>query len=284
MEIIPGEHQICYKFTIKINNFKKVFKTQEEVRTQYIEIVPGKNIAIVVKKQPDSGSFLFLELLAGEAVDPPRLAGFAEISLGNNSQQFKLGDALGENYLQFDAISRTLVLPGQFGWALTSSGSYGDALQIKFKLFTQSEEKTLPESLKSSRYLSTQTMRIMKDESTADLKITCGERDNKKVFAVHKSFFCASSPVFRAAIESDMVEGRTKEIYIEEVDEKTLQKLIHYVYTGELTGPDLNIQLVAWLADKYDLPGMKELLCFRMREDTDNENIADMLIAAGKLQ
>ena len=122
----------------------------------------------------------------------------------------------------------------------------------------------------------------MQDESTTDMKISCGEKDNKKIFNVHKSFFCAISPVFRAAIESDMIEGRTKEIYIEEVDEKTVEELINYIYTGDFTGEDLNVQMVAWLADKYDLPGMMDLLCFRMNEDVEDENIADMLIAAGK--
>ena len=104
------------------------------------------------------------------------------------------------------------------------------------------------------------------------------------MFPIHKNFFCDSSPVFRAAIESDMLEGRTKEIYIEEVDPGTLQELINYVYTGNFTGAGLNVQMVAWLADKYDMPGMMDLLCSRMKEgeDVGPERIADMLIAAGK--
>ena len=123
----------------------------------------------------------------------------------------------------------------------------------------------------------------MQDESTTDMKISCGEKDNKKIFNVHKIFFCAISPVFRAAIESDMIEGRTKEIYIEEVDEKTLKEMINYVYTGDFTGADLNVENVAWLADKYDIPGMMDLLCDRMKaEAVGPEIIADMIIAGGK--
>ena len=105
-----------------------------------------------------------------------------------------------------------------------------------------------------------------------------GER--KKIFNVHKNFILDSCPVFRCAIESDMIEGRTKEIYIEEVDPATLQEMIHYIYTGKFTGADLNVEMVAWLADKYDLPGMMDLLCINMREveDVGPETIADMLI------
>ena len=38
------------------------------------------------------------------------------------------------------------------------------------------------------------------------------------------------------------------------------------------------------MADKYDIPGMMELLCQRMKEDEDvgPEKIADLLITAGK--
>ena len=60
-----------------------------------------------------------------------------------------------------------------------------------------------------------------------------------------------------------------------------MREMIHYVYTGELTGEDLNVQMVAWVADKYQLSGMMDLLCFRMKEDeVEDKYIADMLIAA----
>ena len=62
-----------------------------------------------------------------------------------------------------------------------------------------------------------------------------------------------------------------------------MKEMINYVYTGDFTGADLNVEMVAWLADKYDLPGMMDLLCFRMKEDVVGpEIIADILIAAGK--
>ena len=59
--------------------------------------------------------------------------------------------------------------------------------------------------------------------------------------------------------------------------------MINYIYTGDFTGADLNVEMVAWLADKYDIPGMMNLLCQRMKdEEVGPEIIADMLIAAGK--
>lgn len=246
----------------------------------------------------EDDKFVSVELVAGEGVAPPRLAGKVEIILGDFSQAFSFGDPLKEKYLQFDDTTRSLVLkPGKVSNIYTSDGAWhtplavtlvpvkltggagGDTLKIRFTLFTKT---SLPDSLKSPKYLFIQNTKIMKDESTADLKISCGEKENKKIFKVHKSFFSASSPVFRAAVESDMVEGRTKEIYIEEVDEKTIEEMISFIYTGQFTGADLNVQKVAWLADKYDLPGMMELLCYRMNgvEVVDPETIADMIITA----
>ena len=37
--------------------------------------------------------------------------------------------------------------------------------------------------------------------------------------------------------------------------------MIHYVYTGELSGENLEIQKVVHLCDKYDLPGWLDLFC-----------------------
>ena len=160
-------------------------------------------------------------------------------------------------------------------------------MEIKFTLFcpgdtigTQ-ERVTLPESLKPATYLAELNKGIMEDDRTTDFKVICGAREKKTIFNVHKIFLCASSPVLRAAITSDMLEAKNSEIFIEDVDEKTVQEMINYIYTGELTGVDLDIQMVAWVADKYELPGMLDLLCFRMKVDeVEGVHIADMLLAA----
>merc|ERR1711974_453367 len=105
-----------------------------DVRSRDTEIFPGKKIAFVVKKLPEkdpSGKkykytrytplegpwteitewdkFVSLEVVAGEGVVPPRLAGMVEIILGRSSQAFRFGDPQNGEYLQFDA-TRSLVL------------------------------------------------------------------------------------------------------------------------------------------------------------------------------
>ena len=295
IEIFPGK-----KIAFVINILPEVDYKKMKF-TEYVPTAPPTGGKGKRTKITENDKFLSLELLAGKYVDPPRLAGKVEIILGDAYQSFTFGDPQKGEYLKFDAEDRSLLLfPGKIKFinhyyvenrflVKLSDAGKKDTLEIKFTLFyqgeiTQVQERSLSDFLKSSKYLSAQNMEIMKDVSTTDLKITCGKKEKKKIFKVDKSFFCASSPVFRATVESDMLEGRTKEIYIEEVDEKTVEEMIHFVYYGDFTGSDLNVQMVAWVADKYDLPGMMDLLCCRMKDDevVQPEIIADMLVAAGK--
>ena len=213
---ITVDLNISSSTTIKINKVKSFFKTEKELRSEDTEIFPGKKIAFVMKPLPEktpsghkytrywlrgvgdwtaitaNDKFISLELLAGEGVDPPSLAGKVEIILGDSSQSFTFGDPEKEEYLQFDDTSRRLALKPRTVDDLISDGGrwhtdiaaglvhveltgvgLEDTLEIKFNLFTPTQP--LERSLQSPSYLylSDQTTKIMKDESTADLKISC---------------------------------------------------------------------------------------------------------------
>ena len=239
-----------------------------------------------------SPELVTLGVTAGAVSSPVIGSSGDELSL-MLGKSYSFGDPSKGEYLQFDATSKILAIkPGNIDGLSGSGGHFPDlyasifhvmltdagkevSLQIIFTLIAQSQEY-----LQSARYLSDKNTKIMKDESTADLKITCGEKEKKKIFNVHKNIFCESSPVFRAAV----LEGKTWEIHIEEVDEMTIQEMISYVYTGKFTGADLNAEMVARLADKYNIPGMMDLLCCRMKiqKEFGAENLANMIIAAGK--
>ena len=83
---------------------------------------------------------------------------------------------------------------------------------------------------------------------------------------------------------SDMEEGKNGEMFIPDIDEKTLCTLIKYVYTGQIEmaeGQDL--QMLIQAADMYQLPRLITLVCNQMREaDINGERIADLLISAYK--
>ena len=93
----------------------------------------------------------------------------------------------------------------------------------------------------------------------------------------------ARSPVLRTMILGNMKEARKNEVFIEDIDAETLSMMISFIYTGDYdVGDDTDVQMVARAADKYDVKGFLDLLCFKMKtiDDIKNEFIADMLISA----
>ena len=118
---------------------------------------------------------------------------------------------------------------------------------------------------------------ILEDDDTADFTIRC----ETKEFRVHRNILCARSPVFRASILTDMQEASKGEIFVKEIDEKSLATIIHYIYTGELQlGKDPDIQMIAWAGTKYLLPGFMDFLSQQVKGDLSGEMIADLLITA----
>ena len=57
--------------------------------------------------------------------------------------------------------------------------------------------------------------------------------------------------------------GKKDEITIEGVNEKTIRVLIEYIYTGELPGEDFDLQKLIYLADKFRMQELRDLLCVR---------------------
>ena len=185
----------------------------------------------------DIDKFFWLQLIQKDYDSSLRLAGTVEIKLGESKQIVNFGDPQNENYDKF-SYGRFEIKPrnqldirfksGHFKSGSENlihvklSGAEEVDLELKFSLFcpgkvsnVQVKEKALPDSLKTSVNLKELNKAIMEDNSTTDLKITCGDKKKKKTFHVHKNFFCARSPVFRAAVETDMLEKKTSEIYIE---------------------------------------------------------------------
>ena len=66
----------------------------------------------------------------------------------------------------------------------------------------------------------------------------------------------------------------------------TFVAMLHYVYTGEMEeGLDIDLNKMIYAAEKYDLPGLMDLLFFKMKsDDIQEEFIPDLLIIADKYQ
>ena len=126
----------------------------------------------------------------------------------------------------------------------------------------------------------------MHDKATADFTITC----NGKNFPVHRAIISARSRVLRAMFQSDMEEAKTGVHKIDHppIDDKCLEEMIHFIYTGRLTGNYVDIQALCFAADKYDIKGLVRAICTKLEVGEAREGrvwygrpdqVADMLIA-----
>ena len=90
--------------------------------------------------------------------------------------------------------------------------------------------------------------------------------------------------MLRTMILGEMKEAQKNEVFIEDIDAETLFSMISFIYTGDFeVGYKTDVQMVARAADKYDIKGFLDLLCFKMKTgNVANDLIAEMLITADR--
>ena len=85
--------------------------------------------------------------------------------------------------------------------------------------------------------------KLMKDPETADFTLKIVD----KKFKVHKAVLGARSGVFRTMFLSGMKDAVEGEAVITDVDEETLQEVLHYIYTGKLSGKEFSVNSLSLL-------------------------------------
>lgn len=123
-----------------------------------------------------------------------------------------------------------------------------------------------------------------------DAEIRCGEHSVK----AHKNILCARSEVFKAMLESDMVEGRTGIVELQDTDVSNIQDFVRYLYTGVI--PELtfdNAKILYELGDKYlirslvlrcteymldNLSPENACLCFALADVHSDENLKESAV------
>ena len=62
--------------------------------------------------------------------------------------------------------------------------------------------------------------------------------------------------------ESDMKEARQRMVVIEDIKAKTIEKLLEFIYTGEVDGMEDVAEELLYAADKYEIMGLVSINCF----------------------
>ena len=118
--------------------------------------------------------------------------------------------------------------------------------------------------------------RALSESDCSDVHLNCGG----KIFNCHEFVLSARSPVFRAMFRSNMTEKRTKSVTIADISPDAIEKMLHYIYSGEVAQgdqPELNGELLK-AADKYELGMMKKFCEERLCNALELKNAIKNLI------
>lgn len=80
-----------------------------------------------------------------------------------------------------------------------------------------------------------------KDKQFTDFEFLVGDR----VFPAHKGVVAARSPVFARMLKSDMLESRTHQVIIEDIEATIFEEFLYFLYTGQLKRSAADVRFVA---------------------------------------
>lgn len=119
--------------------------------------------------------------------------------------------------------------------------------------------------------------RLLGAESDQDVALKCGDR----TVGAHKIVLASRSKVFEGMLQSDMVEGRTGQVKVKDMDADVFQEFVKYLYTGTL--PKLTEDKAKGLYEAGDLYAVASLMrrCSIFLSDTLTvQNACERLVLA----
>ena len=57
-------------------------------------------------------------------------------------------------------------------------------------------------------------------------------------------------------LKADMEESKTGVVDVVDVEEKTMEKLLEFIYTGGIQNMDDQLEMLLYAADKYEIQGL----------------------------
>ncbi|GFY53128.1 hypothetical protein TNIN_190631 [Trichonephila inaurata madagascariensis] len=132
--------------------------------------------------------------------------------------------------------------------------SYGCSPSIQEENLICDDFKAKKMRLNSTRVLKENLESSYKEDLLCDVNLKTKTRS----FPAHRSILSARSRVFKAMFTHDMKEKNSEYVNVEDLNDDTVQRLLHYIYTATLL--DLKWDSAANLyaaADKYEILSLK---------------------------
>ncbi|KAL7043699.1 hypothetical protein ACKWTF_001629 [Chironomus riparius] len=89
----------------------------------------------------------------------------------------------------------------------------------------------------------------------SDFTIICADGVR---FPVHRCIMFAYSPVFKAMLQTNMIESKNNVMEVNDIDGHDMNGILHFMYTQEIENISENLQGLMYGAEKYQLLELKE--------------------------
>ncbi|GIY39906.1 TD and POZ domain-containing protein 5 [Caerostris extrusa] len=177
-----------------------------------------------------------------------------------------------ENYLMKDCLSlrcEYAFSTGSISEEIESVRNFGADYQ---KEMIETELK--PKVLYNHDDLLDDLKSLYRDETLSDMKL----RTDTETFRVHAAILSARSEVFKAMFTTEMKETLNRHVYIPDVDNDTLRRMILYLYTDHLEGLEWeSASLLYAAADKYAIHSLRKKCSVLLRNAFSFSNACNIL-------
>jgi hypothetical protein len=107
-----------------------------------------------------------------------------------------------------------------------------------------------------------------------DMTIVCDKRE----FHCHKFVLAARSEVFAAMLRHEFLEKQNSRVDVKEIDGETMELLLSYIYTGQVTDfKNVSVVELFKAADRYRLDHLKNMCEEELVKRVEASNAADIL-------
>ncbi|EDO31299.1 predicted protein, partial [Nematostella vectensis] len=109
---------------------------------------------------------------------------------------------------------------------------------------------------------------LRQQEDLCDMVLVVGG----STISAHKVVLASGSPYFRAMFTGGMSESRQDTVTLQELDEKAMQNMIDFFYSGKIEISELNVQEVLPIACLLQVQSVQEACCEFLKRQLSPEN------------